>query len=114
MASYGEGGVKIEDFEKWQEAHWERNSDPYHNSLFYLAACAQGEAGEAFRIVKRACKKQLTDTPYLSKDEQGELVLEIGDTMHYCLRMLRHMGVSAEEALELNYQKLLERYGKDS
>ncbi len=106
--------MKAEDFEKWQADHWSRNSDPYHNSLFYLSSCAMGEAGEAFKIVKAASKLQCVSDPKLTSEERQKLIYEIGDQIHYALRLLHNIDCTLEEALVKNQAKLMHRYGEDS
>lgn len=102
--------MRDRDFEDWMRKHWNQNSKPYHNETFYLAACAQGEAGELFKIFKKAHKVQGKPSPDLTPEELKEAILEAGDTIHYCVRLMQKFNVDIEQILGMNYSKIIMRY----
>ena len=104
--------MRDREFESWMKEHWMKNSNKFHNSPFYLASCAQGEAGEIFKVIKKAVKIQETNYPILIQEEKDDLVEEIGDTMHYCIRLGQQLDVDIETIFGRNYTKLIMRYGE--
>lgn len=71
--------------------------------LWHHASCVQGEAGELFD----ACKKHAI----YGKDVDRENVIEeLGDLEFYLQGVRRNLGISREETLQANYDKLSARY----
>jgi len=109
----GEMEMNKSDFEAWMKEHWAQNSKPHHNDTFYLAACAQGEAGELFKVFKKQCKIQGTNNPKLTAKELHEAILEAGDTIHYVIRLMQVLGVDLYTVLAYNKDKIEKRYSKN-
>lgn len=103
--------MKLTEYEAWIREHWKQNSEYHHNDTLYLAACAQGEAGELFQIFKAAYDSQEGHlSPDLTPSEFRNAILEAGDTIHYCIRLMQLLGVDLQTVMEMNVDKLTRRY----
>lgn len=75
------------------------------SALMYCALGLSGEAGEVAEKVKKYYRDGNLDVDMLSK--------EIGDVLWYIARLSDELGVSLEDILLNNKQKLLDRQQRD-
>jgi len=80
--------------------------------VVYTALGLAGEAGEAADIIKKtiryATKEDFPITSVGSREES--LKLELGDVMWYWCNLCHDLGYDPGEILQMNYDKLRERY----
>lgn len=77
--------------------------NPTKADLLHMAVGVSGEAGEILDAVKKA-------TIYNKPLDHENMVEELGDIEFYLSRIRQIIGVTREEVLEHNYQKLSKRY----
>lgn len=70
--------------------------------LSYLGLGLSSEAGEVAGLVK----KELRDSPEF---DRNKWLGELGDVVWYLSRLLDTLGISLEEAMQYNYDKLASR-----
>lgn len=100
-------------YQKWLNEHWELHTpEAVQSTLFYLAACAMQEAGEAFDVIKKPARQQSNYDPILTREERWQLIDECGDVLAYLTRLLNRADSSIEEALWINHEKIMQRYGE--
>lgn len=73
---------------------------------FYLCLGLAGECGEVIEIFKKFWRRQ---DAALTQDEKESLKLELGDVLWYWTQICSELGLSIEEVMEANKQKLLTR-----
>lgn len=76
---------------------------PEKADLWHVASCVPGEAGELFDAVKR-------HVIYEKAIDRENVIEELGDLEFYLERVRQILGISREETLEANIDKLSERY----
>ena len=104
--------MKTKEYQTWLNEHWELHTpEAIQSTLFYLSACAMQEAGEAFDVIKKPARKQSNYDPVLTDEQRIQLIDECGDVLAYLSRLLNRVDSSLEEALEINHEKLVQRYG---
>lgn len=74
--------------------------------LAYCVGKLNGEAGEAAEIVFKAFRG---DAGHLSDEQKAKLQKELGDCMWYIARIADLIGVSLEEVMKQNIEKLTDR-----
>ncbi len=78
---------------------------PEKADLLHMAVGVSGEAGELLDAVKKA-------TIYNKPLDRENMIEELGDLEFYMSRIRQLLGVSRDEVLENNYEKLSKRYAK--
>lgn len=83
-----------------------------------LAYCAMGLTGEAGEVADKI-KKLYRDRVFHSQtqtwkqiiidDNKKDIVKELGDVLWYITAMANELGISLEEIMEMNYNKLIKR-----
>lgn len=91
-----------EDFENFIRERWSRQDgrQPWEH-LFIMTVGLAGECGEVCELVKRDVRN--------GKSIRDALVLELGDVIHYAVRLGQHYGIGLDEIMEANRKKLVER-----
>lgn len=77
--------------------------NPVKADLLHMAVGVAGEAGELLDAVKKA-------TIYNKPLDHENMVEELGDLEFYMSRIRQIIGVTRDEVLEHNYEKLSKRY----
>jgi NTP pyrophosphatase (non-canonical NTP hydrolase) len=98
------------EIEKYQEIIKKTAVYPKEVGIMYTALGLCGEAGE----VAEKVKKLVRDTNYLEKKDYSDefkesIKKEIGDVIWYCTALASELGLTLEEILEANYNKLMKR-----
>lgn len=78
---------------------------PEKADLLHMAVGVAGEAGELLDAVKKA-------TIYNKPLDHKNMIEELGDLEFYMSRVRQLIGVSRDQVLEHNYEKLSRRYAK--
>lgn len=78
--------------------------DAHKCHLWHMASCIPGEAGELFDAVK---KMVIYNKPL----DRNNVVEELGDLEFYLRGLRDALGITREETLEANIDKLVVRYG---
>ena len=91
----------IKEFEKFTIDNWKQPElTPERATLCYMATCMTGEAGETADAVKKYCK---------STNTKEDILLEMGDTLHYLTRLGLELGYSLDDIMIANLDKLRKR-----
>jgi NTP pyrophosphatase (non-canonical NTP hydrolase) len=77
------------------------------SELTLLLRAALGLCGEAGEVAEHL-KKVLEGKREI---DRAELLLELGDVLWYVASMCSRLGVTMDEAMEMNIEKLAKRYG---
>lgn len=106
--------------------HVSEYQDIIHKTAIYpkeigIPYCALGLCGEAGEVAEKV-KKLYRDTPLLAtqfkskditsegkKEFQASLKKEIGDVIWYCTALANEFGITLEDILHTNYEKLIAR-----
>ena len=72
--------------------------------LKYMALGLCGEVGEVANEIK---KLERDDKNILTKERKNKIILELGDTMWYFTGICNMLGVSLEEVMKKNMEKLI-------
>jgi len=103
----------------WQEtslfyAHHGEGNAP---ELTYIALGLAGEAGEATDVVKKIVRVagQYSETRFQEalEEQLPSLLSELGDIVYYLVRMCTFLGLTLDDLLMLNCDKLMTRHGDD-
>lgn len=73
-------------------------------NLLHAAVGMSGESGEVLDMVKK-------HWVYGKELDKDKLVLELGDTMYYLQAAANEIGVSLDEIVRRNMEKLTKRFG---
>jgi len=92
-------------FQAYVRNNW--TDDHYENDLKSLFIMATGYAGETGEVVE-LLKKHVRD----GRDIKADLLLELGDQLHYFVRIAQRFGFTLEEIMDANIVKLDERFGR--
>ena len=84
-----------------------RDLNPANADLLHMAVGVSGEAGELLDAVKKSAI-------YGKPLDHKNMVEELGDLEFYMSRIRQIIGVSRDEVLEKNYEKLSKRYSEGS
>jgi len=84
-----------------------RDLNPTNADLLHMAVGVSGEAGELLDAVKKSAI-------YGKPLDHKNMVEELGDLEFYMSRIRQIIGVSRNEVLEKNYEKLSKRYSEGS
>lgn len=86
--------------------------DDVKYAVVYPALGLAGETGEAVDIVKKTIRHG-NDPKDLGKRTE-DMKLELGDVIWYWCNLCIDLGFDPEEILQMNYDKLRERYAVNS
>lgn len=94
-------GITIHNYADWVEAGW--TAKPQDLAIMTLGLV--GEAGE----VSEPIKKHIRGDGPVNTDN---LKLEIGDVLHYLVRIARYFEIDLEDVMISNIEKIEARRGK--
>lgn len=80
--------------------------------VIYPALGLAGETGEAVDIVKKTIRHMKEGDKFDLGDRTEAMKLELGDVMWYWCNLCLDLGFDPHELLQMNYDKLRERYKK--
>lgn len=80
-----------------------KNRHMPHNDLQYWTIAFVGEAGEVANEVKKQVRDQ--------EDRTEQIKLELGDALHYLIDVAASVGLSMQDVITANINKLNERHG---
>lgn len=85
-------------------------TDPtYVDTLMDKTIWAMGVAGEAGEVVEKWKKIVAYKEGKVSSEDLADLKKELGDVVWYIAVMAHSLGLSLEEVMQLNVQKLVDR-----
>lgn len=101
-------GISLDNFADWVESGWTRPAGTPHDQLRELSVMTLGLVGEAGEVTELIKKEIRGDGPL----DRGELIKELGDVQHYLCRIAREYGISMNDVLVTNIEKIEARRGK--
>ena len=104
--------ITASEYQAWVEFNWNRLSSrdgtlmdaAALRELFIMAVGIGGEAGE----VQELLKKHVRD----GREIHDDLRLELGDVLHYLTRIAAQFGMTLEEIMLANQEKIERRHAK--
>ena len=81
---------------------------PKEKAIEYLSLGLASEGGEVAGVVKKKIRDNTPTQEFISKMEK-----ELGDVFWYAVRLCDELGLSPEEVLYKNIEKLLDRKQRD-
>lgn len=100
------------EFVEWVRRRWDEKESVTGLLLskdpVYLSACLMGESAESWDVIKKPFRAGRG----LSDREIDALMLELGDTYHYLLKLAELYGISMDMIRSMNRAKLEERDGR--
>lgn len=89
-------------------------TDPnYQDTLMDKTIWAMGVAGEAGEVVEKWKKIVAYKKGEISQDDLAELKKELGDVVWYVAVLAHSLGLSFDEVMSANVQKLEDRKNRD-
>lgn len=95
------------EYQTWVELNWERRKVANSNELrdlFIMGLGIGGEAGEVQELLKKSVRD--------GREIHDDLRLELGDVLHYLTRICSQFGMTLEEIMESNREKIEARHAK--
>ncbi len=113
----GQHGVRsmsaLRSYQEWvQKGSFDKDAGFQNTAeLIYIQMGISGEAGEVTEVIKKYVRDRGMKAVALdSMDTHRDLVLELGDVMWYMARMCNLLGISFEELIDTNIDKLCRRH----
>lgn len=100
--------MTLEEYADWVESGWTRKVISEQDDLRELAVMSLGLPGEVGEVIEHIKKEIRGDGPL----DREKLKLELGDVQHYLCRIARRYGISMQEILAGNVEKIEARRGK--
>ena len=96
---------ELRKFYKMDDEDKASRAERFVNNIELLHACLglSGETGEVVDIIKK-------HVAYGKDIDKQELLLELGDTLHYLSRIVDLCGFTLDEVMQGNIDKLNKRY----
>jgi len=92
----------LKEYSVWVNNRWDNDPRPARDKIAIAAMGITGEAGEVSEPLKKALYSgKVVDRAYMVK--------ELGDLLHYWVRIAGILGISPEEIMDANVEKLMER-----
>lgn len=96
------GVVMIDDFADWVNDRWDRDPRSRREKLALAGLGLSGEAGE--------CSEPIKKWFYSGKPiSRSHMVKELGDLLHYWVRVARELRIPISEIMRANIRKLEDR-----
>lgn len=100
--------MTTEEYQHWVEQNWncrgyDREPDEMRE-LFIMSVGIGGEVGE----VQELLKKHVRD----GRDIHDDLLLELGDVLHYLTRIATQFGFTLDQVMATNREKIEARHAK--
>jgi NTP pyrophosphatase (non-canonical NTP hydrolase) len=83
---------------------------PEDRRIIYPVLGLNGEAGEVAEKVKKVIRDK---NGYYSHEDIREILKEVGDVLWYCNALCRDLGLTLEDAMKLNLEKLESRKARN-
>jgi len=100
-------GISLDNFAEWCKAGWTRRADTPHDHLRELSVMALGLAGESGEVIEHIKKEIRGDGPL----DKQKLKLELGDVLHYACRIALEYGITMNDVMVSNIEKIEARRG---
>jgi len=101
-------GNIVAGYQEWVEKNWNRRRTPVDGNplrdLYIMGLGIGGEAGE----VQELLKKHVRDGRQIDED----LLLELGDVLHYLTRIASYFGIHLLQVMTANRQKIDARHAR--
>lgn len=102
--------MNLKDWEDYIDTLYPRQPDRFerfkvHTELLHACLGVAGESGEVIDIIKK-------HAAYGKPLDQGKLVDELGDLLHYIFRVMHLTGITFDRVIEGNHAKLSKRFPK--
>jgi NTP pyrophosphatase (non-canonical NTP hydrolase) len=78
------------------------------NKYWYACLGLAGECGEVTEHIKKSARTDFKDI----NDRKKELTLELGDVLWYLTRLANELGITLDEIIDSNVEKLTEKTKK--
>lgn len=99
--------MDIVEFEDMTARYWVPPTITEHDATVnFIAMCMAGEAGEVCDALKKVTRQN-------GRATMEDVLLEIGDTLHYLTRLANYLGWSLEDVMDANHKKLSTRRQKE-
>jgi NTP pyrophosphatase (non-canonical NTP hydrolase) len=100
--------MNIEEYRIWTRttAKYPKNPVEFQPSFPYLVMGLSGEAGEVANKYKKIIRDK---SGIMDKEDEDQLLDELGDVMWYIARIVDELGSNFESLADKNYQKLQSR-----
>lgn len=97
-------------FERYVVDNWPGNFDgtPHDGSLrdlYIMSTGLGGETGEILELLKKHVRN--------NRDIKADLLLELGDALHYLTRITHNFGFSLDDVMLANMDKLDKRFARE-
>jgi NTP pyrophosphatase (non-canonical NTP hydrolase) len=99
-------GITIDNFADWTESGWSSKGDR-DRDLTIMALGLAGETGETVDIIKKYIRGS-------GDVNRTNLILEMGDVLHYWCRLARHFDLDIGDIMRDNIAKIEGRRGTRS
>lgn len=104
--------ISASEYQSWVASNWNRLSSRDGSlmeagplrELFIMAVGIGGEAGE----VQELLKKHVRD----GREIHDDLLLELGDVLHYLTRIAAQFGFTLDQVMATNREKIEARHAK--
>jgi NTP pyrophosphatase (non-canonical NTP hydrolase) len=103
-------GITVENFAQWVTDGWTRKAYTPQDQRNELAIMALGLAGETGEVIEPIKKELRGDGPL----DRGKLTLELGDVLHYLVRIASHYDIDMGDVMRANIEKIEARRGTRS
>ncbi len=97
-------GITLDNFGEWVSDGWTGKREPLRD-LAVMTLGLVGEAGEVTELIKKEIRG---DGPL----NRAELTLELGDVLHYLVRIAQEYDISLQQIMVSNIEKIEARRGK--
>ena len=95
-------------YQQWVNLNWNRRGyEREQNELRELYIMGLGIGGEAGEV-QELLKKHVRD----DREIVDDLLLELGDVLHYLTRIASQFGITLEEVMAANHEKIERRHAK--
>ncbi len=99
--------MDIKTYQEWTE---KTAIYPKDAGIAYTILGLAGEAGEVAGKYKKVIRD---NNGVLTEDRKDQLIDELGDVLWYCARLAEELGISLEEVLQRNHDKLEDRLARN-
>lgn len=90
--------MTIDEFFAWTNDRWQGYRRDDLEQMYIITAGLAGETGEVIEILK----KRVRD----GKFDRDDLILELGDVVHYWCRILNRFDITPDQVFAANVAKL--------
>jgi len=99
--------MKINEYQEWTD---KTAIYPKNAGIAYTILGLASETGEVAGKFKKVVRD---DGGVLSEERKNQLIDELGDVFWYAVRLATELGISVEEVLQRNHDKLEDRLARD-